>query len=209
MFQNPDQAHAFLQQLYDPQSFAMKMQKLQDPAIRQQLAIQLAMSGQPPPDLAAPETNPQAQQPTQISVPPPPQAPQAQQAPQGMNPASLASVAQPFMGGGGEGAGAGAGGGEGGAGGLASAWPAAIAAAVLGTGSALQHNNVSSVPHQLKGQGWSDILASQNVQKRLSPEAMDMLKPIAAQEDPRKWKEWPKAAWDATTAPWRYIAGLF
>jgi hypothetical protein len=105
----------------------------------------------------------------------------------------------PWAGGGGEGASSAAG----------MAWPAAIVAAILGTGSALQHNNVSSVPQQLKGNGTQDILHSQNWQNHVPQGVTDTLQPWSDLHGVGHLQDFPKDMWKASMVPFSYLKKLF
>lgn len=112
-------------------------------------------------------------------------------------------------------AGGGGGGGGGGFGALANPY-SALAAAVLGGGAALQHNNVSSVPHMLKGQWGDDIINSPNVKNFLGnilgqggeQAARSGAQPFADMIAPSKWKNIPKDLWGGVKEPLSWLKGL-
>lgn len=93
---------------------------------------------------------------------------------------------------------------------------AALAAAVAGT-AGLQHNNVSSVPHVLKGQWADDILNSPNVKNHVGDVigeggekvARAGAQPFADMIAPSKWKDLPGDLWHGVKEPFNYFKGLF
>lgn len=142
-----------------------------------------------------------------------PQRPQtAQPSPSPMmfaRPPAAAPAASPT------GAQGGAAGGEQGASLMAS--PYAWLAAVLASGAALQHNNVSSVENQLRGAGGTDILESPNVKNWMNDtlgsngrgtDVRRALRPITDVHDPSRWKQLPKDIWKGMKGSYHALANL-
>lgn len=213
---------------------ADQIARLHDPQERQKLAIELAMSGRPPPDMGAlPGLGPPEQSqlatpvpsPSPMAPPPQPQPNPLSQATNFISPLSRAllpssgaeaGAAAPTAAPAAASAGGGAGGGATATAGLFNPY-SALALAILGGATALQHNNVSSIPHALEGKTGTDILHSPNVQNHLAAaignngasHLTDTLRPVTDAGNPSRWGQLPKDVLQSVTAPYSYLKGLF